>query len=303
MRPKRSAGLPIDQFDVATPRREIGFIAGTIRDIGLPASGWAHRHTFYEIAYIVEGRGSHLIDFQTYPLKPATMYFLRPEQVHAWIYDSPIAGFLITFTDDFLLRNLSADWGSRDQRLLHALADTAEIRLKDADARGMVRLFKAIVEEDTFAQDGCVSVLQAYIHILLVKARRLCPINEERPLSRASVLARRFTDLVTERHPAQHTVRDCSETLGVTPGYLAETVKQVTGRTPGQIIRAGQVVEAERLLIHTEKTIAEIAYELGFRDAAYFGRFFKRERGVTPGDFRQGTYKSRRFDVAGATPG
>ena len=300
--PRNTLGLPVDEFDVSRAEREIGFQAGTVEEIGLPPSGWAHRHTFYEIAYIASGQGSHVVDFRTYPLRPRTVYFLRPDQVHSWNYDSPIEGYLITFTDGFLFRNLSADWGVRDQRLLHRLADTGEIQLAESDARAALPLLKAIIREHQAAEDGCVSVLQAYLHILLVKARRVCPAGRRPPMGSAASLARSFIELVTQQDRVHHSVRACSDALGVTPGYLAETVKEVTGRTPGQIIRASQLIEAERLLIHSDKTVAQIAYALGFQDAAYFGRFFKRECGVTPGDFRQGTHDSRRFDVGDVIP-
>ena len=98
---------------------------------------------------------------------------------------------------------------------------------------------------------------------------------------------RHFNDLVTHSNGRRQRVRDYSDLLGVTPSHLAEAVREVTGRTPGQIIRDAQIAEAKRLLRHTDKTIGEIAYSLGFNDSAYFGRFFKREAGVSPGEFRR----------------
>ncbi|MEM8863761.1 MAG: helix-turn-helix transcriptional regulator, partial [Chloroflexota bacterium] len=56
--------------------------------------------------------------------------------------------------------------------------------------------------------------------------------------------------------------------------------------TPGQLIRQEVVLEAKRLFQHTDLTATEISYRLGFNDASYFGRFFKREVGVSPGKFR-----------------
>jgi AraC-like DNA-binding protein len=82
-------------------------------------------------------------------------------------------------------------------------------------------------------------------------------------------------------------VRAAAAELGVTPGYLNEVVKAGTGRTPAQLLRQAQVLEAKRLLAATGLTVARIAHEVGFADPAYFCRFFRRETGLTPGTFRR----------------
>jgi AraC-like DNA-binding protein len=75
--------------------------------------------------------------------------------------------------------------------------------------------------------------------------------------------------------------------LGVSVTYLNETVRQATGRTPAQLIRQMQALEAKRLLVQTEMSVVQIARGLGFADPAYFSRFFRREAGISPGEFRQ----------------
>jgi AraC family transcriptional regulator, transcriptional activator of pobA len=295
----RAAGIDLPIDDLSPPRREVGFEAGTFDELGCPPSGLAHRHVFYEVAYISCSHGSHVIDSRAYRLHAATLFFLRPEQVHAWVYDRPIKGFLLTFTEDFLRRTLRAtEGGSRDQRLIHGLADIGPIRLGAEDARDLLPVFKAMMTEYMFARDGYVSVLQAYLHILVMKTLRLCSAADELPAGRSCLLVRRFVELVAQPRQEHRSVKAYSDMLGVTPGYLAEAVRQVMGRTPGQVIRASLVLDAKRLLTYTEMTVAEIAYELGFADAAYFGRFFKRECGITPGGFRQDTLQSRRFGAS-----
>ncbi|MDB6080659.1 MAG: AraC family transcriptional regulator, partial [Akkermansiaceae bacterium] len=74
--------------------------------------------------------------------------------------------------------------------------------------------------------------------------------------------------------------------LGVTSGHLNDTVSAQTGRPAGALIRERILLEARRLLLHSELQIAEIAYHLGFGDPSYFARFFRREDGRPPGDFR-----------------
>ncbi|MFC7612733.1 helix-turn-helix transcriptional regulator [Actinokineospora soli] len=74
----------------------------------------------------------------------------------------------------------------------------------------------------------------------------------------------------------------------MTPGHLTQAVKAATGRPASQLVREARVHEAKRLLLRTELTVRQVAARVGFGDPAYFCRFFRRETGVSPGDFRRG---------------
>ncbi|MFD0385057.1 helix-turn-helix domain-containing protein [Streptomyces stramineus] len=75
--------------------------------------------------------------------------------------------------------------------------------------------------------------------------------------------------------------------LGISVGYLNEVVKQTTGRTPGELVRAARTLEAKRLLAGSGLGVGQVARRVGFTDPAYFCRFFRRETGISPGDFRR----------------
>ena len=105
--------------------------------------------------------------------------------------------------------------------------------------------------------------------------------------AKISSLVRRFKQLVSEHFLTEHSVRDYAKRIGISTSHLRDTVKAVTGYAPGHIIREKLVREAKRLLSHSNATVAEIGYRLNFKDPSYFGRFFKRETGMSPVAFRQ----------------
>ena len=74
--------------------------------------------------------------------------------------------------------------------------------------------------------------------------------------------------------------------LNISAGHLSELVKAQSGKPAIKHIHDRLVLEARRLLFHTSKSSKEIAYDLGFSDASYFNRFFKRETAITPNDYR-----------------
>jgi AraC-like DNA-binding protein len=82
-------------------------------------------------------------------------------------------------------------------------------------------------------------------------------------------------------------VRAHAERIGVTPAHLTEAVKAATGRTAAQLVREARIREAERFLLRTDLTVRQVASRVGFADPAYFCRFFRRETGSSPGDFRR----------------
>jgi len=81
-------------------------------------------------------------------------------------------------------------------------------------------------------------------------------------------------------------LEDYAQDLATTPHLLLKAVRAAFAKTPYQLVIERQVVEAKRLLLFTIRPVADIAYELGFRDPAYFSRFFRRHCGKPPGAWR-----------------
>lgn len=81
-------------------------------------------------------------------------------------------------------------------------------------------------------------------------------------------------------------VRWCASQLCLSPNYFGDLVKKETGRTPQEFIHALAISTAKHKLHHTNKTISEIAYDLGFGYPQHFSRLFKSITGVTPNQYR-----------------
>jgi AraC-like DNA-binding protein len=108
---------------------------------------------------------------------------------------------------------------------------------------------------------------------------------------KGQILVKRFFHLVEENHQKNLSLSDYSRMIGVTPNHLTQTVKLLTGKTSSQIIKAKQLLEIKRLLVHTNLSVSEIANQLNFEDQSYFTKFFKRETGITPIQYRSDSFK------------
>lgn len=283
--------VPMHRLDVPAPQF-LPFAIGSFDRIGpLSRAGFPHRHTFHEIVYVRQGRGSHVVDTRRWPLDPPHLAFVAPGQVHFWEGVRDLEGWVVLFTEDFLVVH------PEDRDVLHELAELPWLCPGRSLAPALSGLVAEMEREYLGRAPDFVSVLQAYLHVLLVRARRLsrsaapwtAPARPEE--ERARSITRRFNRLLGESGPAvaELSVRGCAAEVGISTGYLNEAVKRVTGRTPGQLIRQAQAREAKRLLATTELTVAQVARLAGFTDAAYFCRFFRRETGTSPGNFRRVT--------------
>ncbi|MEV6974894.1 AraC family transcriptional regulator [Kitasatospora sp. NPDC093806] len=274
--------LPLHRLQVPLPHL-LPFAIGSFDTIGpLSRAGFPHRHSFFEIVYVTGGRGSHVQDLVQRPLEPPQLCVIAPGQVHYWVDADDLTGQVVLFNEDFLLAH------PQDLAALRALATRPPVGL--GEQAGPIGALLADMEAEFQARPvGYQGVLRASLHILVVRAQRAgSPGGPGAAPGRGGDLAAAFTRLIATPGGVQRSVASCAHELGVSPGHLQALVKQATGRTPGRLIRQQQTLEAKRLLACTELTVRQVSREAGFGDPAYFCRFFRRETGMTPGEFRAG---------------
>lgn len=106
-------------------------------------------------------------------------------------------------------------------------------------------------------------------------------------LSRSEELAGKFLALVELHSHEHHHIDWYADELCLTPKYVANTVKRITGRTAGNCINENLVRQAELLLRTTTLSIQQIADRLGFCNQSHFGTFFRRYKGMSPRAYKE----------------
>jgi AraC family transcriptional activator of pobA len=130
--------------------------------------------------------------------------------------------------------------------------------------------------------------LGALLRILFIRAERIYEQSQSNiEPGRSSALMREFRLALEENFRTTQSVGAYAKLLKVSSDRLGKSVQERSGRSAGEIIRQRLLLEAERLLAHTEMAVSEIAYALNFQDPAYFSRFFRRLAGQSPGEFRE----------------
>ncbi len=248
-----------------------------------------HRHDMYEIFLITEGQGTLWIDFQAYSLTPPVLCLIPPGQVHAWKIVGYGSGSLIFLTRGFFVESAENSTDLLELSFLNTPDRGSLIPIPKQQVSDMVWLCNKLEQEIETPRLDQDAMLHSSINLLLIEAHRTAmgiqstPRDEKTPVS---LLTKRFLQLVETRFLLTSSLEDYATFLHVTTNHLTETIKQATGKPAGRIIRERLLMEAKRLLQYSDMSTSEIAYKLGFEDASYFSRFFRKYTSLSPSGFR-----------------
>lgn len=244
-----------------------------------------HRKDYYLLVLVKQGNSRHWVDMKPYTLQPDTFYFTTPAQIHLKEQTEPMVGTLLCFTNEFL--NLEHNQSLKSLPIIQNLNNRHELKLTPADVLFIDDILQKMYAEHQQQNAWKGGMLQAYLRVLLIYLSRLYTeqfIHAEKSAGRA--LLDKFRKLIEQEHRHLHDVAAYAGLLNITPGHLNDVIKQQSGKTAITHIHERLILEAKRMLFHTEQSVKEIAFTLGFEDAAYFNRFFKRLSDQTPVSYR-----------------
>ncbi|MEX2233323.1 MAG: AraC family transcriptional regulator [Cyclobacteriaceae bacterium] len=241
-----------------------------------------HKHdAYFELIYLSEGAGFHWIDTEKFQVRPPVVYFLSG-QLHYWEMTSIPKGFVLLFKEDFF------DFlGQGDLlKLIRNFEGSAEINLAGTD--NLDYLFSEMVKEYKEPSIHSAELIQGYLQVVLIKLLR----NRQQPEVSNETMAgdslyRKFIQLVQDAHPiGKVKVGEVASNLNVSTQHLNTILKKTSGKSASDLIAEQVILEAKRYLLHTDKTVSEIAFALRFSDPSHFVKHFKKATGETPQAFR-----------------
>ncbi|MCB1463677.1 MAG: helix-turn-helix domain-containing protein [Nitratireductor sp.] len=239
-----------------------------------------HRHTrLHQFFVVMSGGGEAEIDGRKFRLEPPMLINVPAGVVHRFRFEPLTQGLVVTVPQEVL----EAGIGSTD------MLAVALRRAGRAPAEpGIVALFTDITAEHAGSAVGRGHALSAGVALAAVRvARALQPVFEERRASRETGYLRRF-EAAIENHFREHwKVADYARELAISPTHLSRITRTETGIAASALIEARLMREARRLLAYTNMAVAQVAYETGFEDPAYFTRVFTRACGIPPSAYRR----------------
>lgn len=244
-----------------------------------------HWLSFYDVTVITAGRGWFWLDGHRYRVAAGQLLFTSPGQVRRWDV-SALDGICLFFPVTFLAEFFS------DAAFLERLPyfhdpGRASAGISAAQRRSLERSWGAMRNELRTWRDDSAHLLRAGLYEQLVHLGRLYGRANDTNAARIphrQVTA--FRRLVDEHATTAHGLRAYTRSLGISAAHLTRLCRQHLGSTAKQVIEARLEVLARRELLYSDRSAAQVAASLGFKDPSYFARFFKRRVGVSPAKFR-----------------
>lgn len=247
-----------------------------------------HRHDYYEIMFFEKGSGEHIIDFHSHKIASYSAHFVLPGQVHKLKRGKNSNGYALLFTEDLLLKS-NSDKSSLLNLPFYDLKFANNLILKKEDYGEISELIEKLIREENSKQELTDMICGAYLTLLLLLLNRICKANGpvvNGESSSGTLLLISFKKLLEQNFSKNLKPGDYASQLNVSTGHLNDLIREAHGKTTGELIQERIVLESKRLLFHTDLSVNEISYQLGFDDPAYFARFFKKHLGNTPKEYR-----------------
>jgi AraC-like DNA-binding protein len=261
----------------------------------IPLKSSLFRANYYSVLIIRQGCGRYIIDSQCYPTQDSTIYFTNPGHIKGFEIYELSYGYVITFSESFLKQYVHekildefpfliaevAPPSYPDREVFQIFDDLGNQLLQEYHSDSTYK-FKAI---------GCLTV------VLLLKIKERfwkaydplteIPIGSAIALTFKRNLESHFRDFLAGKCDRLFQVQDYAQAQYLHPSYFSTVIKRKTGKSANTWIAEKTIAEAQSLLARSSESIQEIAFRLGFKDAAHFSHFFKKHTELSPLGFRQ----------------
>ena len=231
----------------------------------------------YQLLYLASGRAEFVIGGKAHQLTAGHMVLFRPDQPQHYRYHGKdhTEMYWVHFTGNQVEEILeSSGFTSRDC-IFFAGADPA-----------LPQLFDHMIHELQTRRANFQTMLELYLRQLLLLSRRVAPT----PTSLTSALHRQVEQV--QRYFAQNysspiNIREYAAGQNVSISWFLRCFKQVTGQTPMQYILSTRITNAITLMRDTDWNLTQIAAAVGYDNPLYFSRLFRKQKGMSPSDYRR----------------
>lgn len=243
-----------------------------------------HRHTYYELFFFYAGSGSHLIDFKDFNIEPPSIQLVGPHQLHQVKHSRDSQGYVIKIQPTLIASSpFLTNFFNFIQYNQYFEAGVV-ISPEEASLLKSSYLFLKSYNNDNSDDSifAALSALNLYISIL----KKHQNLSEQAERSPNNEYFNQFLDLAEQNYQIEKSADYYTQAMNISLNRLNNIVKERTGMTVKKFLINRVLLEAKRLIIHSEKTVKEIAYQLEFLEPAHFSNFFKKHLGMTPSAFR-----------------
>ncbi len=240
-----------------------------------------HRHDHEELIIITEGKPLHYIDFRSEPLIPPVIVYIAQGKVHTFLPDEATRGWVIRYTADFIPQSRFNFYS----RFLDEIQCSLNDGICSSTLNDLCRIMCREQEQSPPDQD----LLRYLLLAVLTKLERVThnQLYDSRAGRSSQVVTfDNFLRILEYNYKRPAGVDFYAEKLNMSTRNLNHISRSVFGTSITEVIETRKMIEARSQLLSTDKTIAEIGFDLGYNEKSYFTRVFRKRTGKTPSEFR-----------------
>lgn len=248
---------------------------------------------WYTLIFVKSGSGIIKIDFEELITIRNKVFLIDKYKKFAWSKNGIVDGLMIQFTDSLYNQIYTGNPKIKSDQTLSGEYPSF-VKIDAEDEIEWNNLIEVILREYTSRTENSREVICLCLKALIILYRRKANLNENLFIAdRKKKIMDDFTRLLNNRFTELKTPKEFAGCLNISPNYLNAVCKEISNQTVSCFIQERIILEAKRLLTHTELTVSEIAFKLGFKDNSYFGRYFKKAARISPERFRTANFISK----------
>lgn len=240
-----------------------------------------HQHDFFIITLFDQAEGIHNIDFVDYKTDNHQIHLLFPGQVHKWDM------YLATRGYQLMIRRDSFERFSSNFRFSIANYQCCPVIQLSPSFFKLIHYEFEAIKHELKCEDSIPELINSRVDIIasIISKAKAKTFNEDN-IYKSEPRMVRFQQLIDENFKDEKFVSFYAEKLSISANYLNIICQKYLKVSATNLIQQRIILEAKRLLIATNLSVKQIAFELNFTDHAYFSNFFRKNTGETPKEFR-----------------
>jgi AraC family transcriptional activator of pobA len=251
----------------------------------------AHRHAqLMQILCIFEGSAEVKLDGKASELGQNCFVTIPSSVVHGFKFEPNIKGFVLTLDNSII----DPDRSTAFKHIINQhQPEVIQAQISDPEYQRFLQYAELIKQEANQQRHDQNDAMTALAQLAVISVYRMIEtqqINNIRGEEKSHTLTR-FRQLLDEHYREHWSVNQYADQLHVSVSTLSRLCQNFAGESPKAIIQKRILADARRRLMYTRQSIEYIAHNLGFKDQAYFSRFFKKIQGQTPAAYRKLMYR------------
>lgn len=247
-----------------------------------------HLVRFYVMIVVTAGEGEHSIDFQKYKYAKGSILTIRKDQIHHF-HKSSATGFILIFTDEFLLSHLDQINSNKISGFFNELLYEQHTMLHDQALDDALQLITKIISEYNEVMDQHSSVIiRSYLQVLISSLYRVR--NDSSKSNNDDTYEQSFIKLhwsIENECKKSRNVQYYASLMNVTSRTLNNITYSTVNKSIKQLIDDIVILQMKRELINSKNSIKQVAYQFSFHEPTNLFKYFKRLTGETPQAFRK----------------